>query len=321
MNKYRMKKWLPEELEEIPCDFCGSREVRIEFRRADGMRVSECAVCGLGYLNPRPRADLIQRFYEEDYFTGVAFDTWDSGLKLNLDPSKSGLEEKEKTLPRSVEIVAHKFGGFQNKDVLEIGCATGDLLFKIKNEGGRARGLEISDFASRFARQRGLDVKTGTIDDFASRNPEAFDILIALEVIEHVLSPTEFMKFSAQLLRPNGLLVMSTPNYRCAKRFGKEWFGFNASFEHIYFLSIEILKEISIKRMLELEWWETSTYSGGPIRSGGFLDGKVKNIAEFCFVVKNIGFLNIVRNIHRGLNSYNQLGIGHTIFAVFRKKT
>ena len=67
-----MKKWLPEELEEIPCDFCGARETAKQFIRKDGMRVVECAQCGLAYLNPRPKPEFITRFYDPDYFTGAA---------------------------------------------------------------------------------------------------------------------------------------------------------------------------------------------------------------------------------------------------------
>jgi len=311
-----MKKWLPEELGEIPCDFCGAREIAKQFIRKDGMRVGECAQCGLAYLNPRPKPEFITRFYDPDYFTGVAAERGEGGLKCNLVPTP--IEQKINS--RVMKIIDEKFGGFEEKDVIEIGCATGDLLIQMKDAGARVKGLEISDFAARYARKRGLDVKTVTIDDFASKNPESFDILFALEVIEHVLSPTQFMKFSAQLLRPKGLLVLSTPNYRCAKRFGNEWFGFNASFEHIYFFSIEILKEMGMQTMMELEYWETSTYSGGPIGSESFFGRKIRQILDFCFVVKNVGSYHIVKNVHRGLSSCNKFGIGHTMFAIFKKK-
>jgi SAM-dependent methyltransferase len=314
-NKYNMKKWLPEELEEIPCDFCGTREVANQFIRKDGMRVVECAQCGLAYLNPRPKPEFIPKFYEADYFTGAAAERGEGGLKCNLGPTPID----QKTDSRVMEIINEKFGGFEGKDVLEIGCATGDLLIQIKDAGARVRGLEISDFASDIARKRGLDVSTGTIESFVKGNKEIFDIVLVLEVIEHVLSPKRFIEDVSKIVKPGGVLLLSTPNYASAKRFRNEWLGFNMSFEHIYFYSVDLLMEMMSKEGLTLEYSESSKHLGAS-QECGFLERQIERLRTIFFFIGEVGLLRTFSALfwrHKGNYSY---ALGHTIIMGFGKK-
>lgn len=312
-----MKKWLPEELEEIPCDFCGSREVSREFMRVDGMRVIECAKCGLAYLNPRPKPEFIPKLYEADYFTGAAAERGEGGLACNLDPKTERQPTDE--VPRLIAIVNKRFGGFGGKDVLEIGCAIGDLLLRINNDGARAQGLEISDFAAEVARKRGLDVTTGTVEDFVKGNEEKFDIVLALEVIEHVLSPTRFFEHASRLLKPGGLLLISTPNYACVKRFDRAWLGLATSFEHIYFYSLPVLTKITARLNLQQTYVESSR-SMGASQAATSARRQIERIKTILYLWKNLGFVNTVRALGTASKGYYPYAIGHTLFVVLRKE-
>ncbi len=314
-----MKKWLSEELEEIPCDFCGSSGVARQFIRADGMRVVECAVCGLAYLNPRPKPDFIKKFYQKDYFTGEAVNRGEGGIKCNLDIHPLSQTDNKKDLPRAIEIVKEKFGGLQGKDVLEIGCATGDLLLEMKIEGACVKGLEISEFATKIARKRGLDVTVGTIEDYVSDHCECFDILVAFEVIEHVFSPVRFIQNASKLMRQGGLLLLSTPNYACVNRFGKDWFGFNASFEHIYFLSIDVLTKIATQSGFVNKYWETSHYLGWAKCSSVFVNRQFQRLLNFFFIIKEHGFLKAVKFIRLNSSNLSLYRNGHSILLILIK--
>jgi 2-polyprenyl-3-methyl-5-hydroxy-6-metoxy-1,4-benzoquinol methylase len=309
---------MPEELEEVPCDFCGSRGISYEFIRADGMNVVECAVCGLAYLNPRPRPELISRFYEKDYFTGESVDRGEGGLRLNLDMSSSESVERSEDIPRAIGIINEQFGGLQDKDVLEIGCATGELLSEMKKAGARTKGLEISDFAADIARKRGLDVTTGTIEDCAADYPNRFDIVMAFEVIEHVLSPTLFLKNCAEIVRPGGLLMLSTPNYACAKRFGKDWLGFKTSFEHIYFFSLNLLTRMASKAGLFLKYIESSKYLGGT-RALNFPNRQIERLKTLFFFIKEIGLHKTINAIFARSEGHYPYDLGHAMLTVFKK--
>lgn len=316
-----MRKWLPEELEEIPCDFCGSWEVVREFRRADDMRVVECAACGLAYLNPRPKPEFIRRFYEADYFTGAAAERGDGGLRCNINQDALQLEMGQKTKPRPIAVINEKFGGFKDKDVLEIGCATGDLLQQFKNAGARVKGLEMSDFAANIARRRGLNVATGTIEEFVQGNEQTFDVVIALEVIEHVLSPTRFISSVARVLKTGGLLVLSTPNYACTKRFGDGWIGFNASFEHIFFYSSDFLIKTMNKEEYCLSYIESSKFLGAswPINSN-ILKQYSERLKTIYLFIKEIGVMRTIAGMMTRVNGYYRHGLGHALFLVFENR-
>lgn len=310
-----MKKWLPEELITVCCDSCGSTGSSSEFVRADGMLVVECANCGLAYLNPRPRPEFISKFYDSDYFTGAAAARGEGGL--TCDVHSFGGDQPH--LPRPIVIVNARYGGFQNKDVLEVGCATGDLLLEVKKVGARAKGVELSDFAAEIARKRNIDVKTGTIEDIAATHNQ-FDVVMALEVIEHVLSPTQFLANIAQVVRPGGVFLVSTPNYACARRFGNAWFGFNASFEHIYFYSLPVLKTMARDAGFALDYWETLTIMGGPDHSSSFFRLQIERIRNFLYFIKEIGVYRTIKAVLKRQSGYYPYGAGHTLVAAFIKR-
>lgn len=314
-----MKKWSSEELIAVCCDNCGSAEHSLEFVRADGMLVVECANCGLAYLNPRPRPGYIAKFYEADYFTGAAAQRGEGGLTCAVHSIARRPTADQAHLPRPIEIIKARYGGFQSRDVLEVGCATGDLLLEVKNAGARAKGVELSDFAAQIARKRSLDVKTGTIENIAATRDQ-FDVVMAFEVIEHVLSPTQFLATVARVVRPGGIFLVSTPNYACAKRFGSAWYGFNASFEHLYFYSLPVLAAMTRDAGFRLDYWETSTTMGGPDHSASFARLQVERMRNLLFFIKEIGIYRTIRAVLRRKSGYYPYGAGHTLVIVFKKQ-
>jgi SAM-dependent methyltransferase len=314
-----MKKWRSEELMSVCCDFCGNGGNPAKYVRADGMQVAECTECGLAYLNPRPKPEFISDFYDKDYFTGAAAARGEGGLTCDINAVGQSQTGEQPHPPRPVEIVRARYGGFQGKDVLEVGCATGELLLEVKNAGARVNGVELSDFAAEIARKRALDVMTGTIEDIVSTQKQ-FDVVMAFEVIEHVLSPTRFLADIARVLRPGGVFLVSTPNYACARRFGTAWYGFNASFEHIYFYSLAVLRAMAEKKGLALDYWETSTITGGPDYSASFFRLQIERLRNLLFFIKEIGVCRTVRAVLRKKSGYYPYGAGHTLVAVFKRQ-
>ncbi len=311
--------WNPDELEKVPCDSCGGREARQSFVRADGMLVVECAVCGLAYLSPRPLADFISRFYEADYFTGVRADEGVGGLRCNVSAGPTEVSEEAKSIPRVVEIINEKFGGFQKKSILEIGCATGDLLALLKSQGASVKGLEISEFAADVARQRGLDVSTGRIEEYVKSTSQRFDIVIGMEVIEHVTSPLRFLDHVSELLREGGLLVLSTPNYLCTKRYREEWFGFQTSFEHLYYFSLPVLSRLARDAGLSVAYSESSRFLGDcRNNSSNRLARRYQRLKKLLEIVNEIGLLGTMGEIGNMRRGFLASAIGHQLVVVFQ---
>jgi len=94
--------------------------------------------------------------------------------------------------------------------ILEIGCATGDVLAELVGEYPVVHGIELSEAACAVARARGLDVFCGTLEEY--RTDQQYDVVFMSHVIEHVLDPVATVAIIERLLAPGGVLYLETPN-------------------------------------------------------------------------------------------------------------
>jgi 2-polyprenyl-6-hydroxyphenyl methylase/3-demethylubiquinone-9 3-methyltransferase len=104
-----------------------------------------------------------------------------------------------------------------NASILDIGCGGGIATEALARENFAVTGMDASAEAIGVARahaaEAGLDIhyKIGLADDALSAGL-SFDAITALEIIEHVPDQADFMRSLASLLRPQGLLFVSTIN-------------------------------------------------------------------------------------------------------------
>jgi SAM-dependent methyltransferase len=85
--------------------------------------------------------------------------------------------------------------------------------------------VEPSPRAAELATARGIEVHCGTLDD-APFGEASFDLVIFNHSLEHIPRPADALHTAAQLLRPDGRLVVAVPNFGCWQRrfFGTSWF-------------------------------------------------------------------------------------------------
>ena len=102
---------------------------------------------------------------------------------------------------------------------LDIGCGGGLSSVALARMGALVTGIDPGsralDAAREAAKKRDLSVNffCGTLDEFdPSDNEPAFDLVLCLELLEHVPRPGELVQAAAHHLRPGGLLVLSTLN-------------------------------------------------------------------------------------------------------------
>jgi 2-polyprenyl-3-methyl-5-hydroxy-6-metoxy-1,4-benzoquinol methylase len=92
--------------------------------------------------------------------------------------------------------------------ILELGCGRGMILQELRDCD--AIGVEIDEREAAIASAKELDVRVGHAGYYdASRE---FDVVIASEVIEHMLEPQSLLENAARHLRAGGMLVLTTPN-------------------------------------------------------------------------------------------------------------
>ena len=95
--------------------------------------------------------------------------------------------------------------------LLDVGCGSGGWIEFMKRQGWDVSGIDIDEKAVDAARKRGLDVASGNFPE--AKYPEAgFDAVTMSHVIEHLHNVDEYLKECKRILKPNGKLVLITPN-------------------------------------------------------------------------------------------------------------
>jgi SAM-dependent methyltransferase len=112
-------------------------------------------------------------------------------------------------------------------DLLEVGCGAGALLDELSHGGWRAIGIDSSERARQVA--QAIAAATGGKQRvLAAAEPDwsaRFDLICALEVLEHIEDDRRAMRQWADWLRPGGRLLISVPAHRRRWNAGDEWAG------------------------------------------------------------------------------------------------
>ena len=95
------------------------------------------------------------------------------------------------------------------RNILDIGCGSGLLVDMLVGEGYESTGLDFSAEAINFARthKRGVYV-CGAVNDIWAK----YDLIIMSHLLEHIDNPVRYLRQVAQLLKPDGLLLVEVPN-------------------------------------------------------------------------------------------------------------
>lgn len=104
-------------------------------------------------------------------------------------------------------------GDLRGKRILDLGASRGQLLARFG--GAETVGTEIDPSEIAHLRRRGVEVVEAYLDPAAPRLPfddDAFDVVLAGEIIEHMVDTQGFLAEIARVLRRGGSLVLSTPN-------------------------------------------------------------------------------------------------------------
>jgi 2-polyprenyl-3-methyl-5-hydroxy-6-metoxy-1,4-benzoquinol methylase len=221
----------------VPCNQCG-HEVTHGVHNVS--RLVRCVHCRLMFVNPRPAFEDLARQYESGYFQCPT-------------PTFGGYEDYDadrgeilRTFRRRMAALA-PLASRERPRLLDVGCATGIFLELVRDLGWHGEGIDISDYALGRARDKGLDVRRAT-SPASVHAPGSFDVITMWDLIEHVPDPTELLAECRNLLRPGGVIALSTPDAGslAARVLRRNWLGFRSIDEHLYFFTRE-----TMSRMLE----------------------------------------------------------------------
>ena len=105
-----------------------------------------------------------------------------------------------------------------DKQILDIGCGGGLLTEALADKGGLVTGIDISEdllhVADDHAKKANLDITyiCTTVENFSSNHNNAFDVITCMELLEHVPDPGSVINACMHLIKPGGLLFLSTIN-------------------------------------------------------------------------------------------------------------
>jgi 2-polyprenyl-3-methyl-5-hydroxy-6-metoxy-1,4-benzoquinol methylase len=182
------------------CLICDSAEpFRFVFSKGD-YRLVRCDRCNLVFQDPQPSDEVLAHSYYHDPDFSEAL----------LGPLREiTLERARDKLPLLRGIGAARPG----LRVLDVGCSSGAWLEVAASEGMKATGVELGEATAEGARRRGLDVRTGTLDEaFPEDSEERFDVITFWDVLEHLRDPRRELTLAAHLLAPGGLVAATFPN-------------------------------------------------------------------------------------------------------------
>lgn len=223
-----------DNFEYVECNLCGltsSDQVfkgkDIKYKKNGLFSVVKCKKCGLVYTNPRPVQKNISNYYPNEYWEMDGVDSVSNDIETKL----------KKFAHKFINKISYKMTvpPKQGGKILDIGCGDGTGLLKLKKEGWETYGVEISDLAAKYAREKGgLNVFTGTVEA-AEFDAEFFDGIILSHVVEHLYNPKSTLTEVNRILKKNGILIICLPNFSSveAKIFEKYWIGWDLP-RHLY---------------------------------------------------------------------------------------
>ncbi|MEI8176363.1 MAG: methyltransferase domain-containing protein [Candidatus Omnitrophota bacterium] len=228
---------------EVTCNLCGKDHYEVlykskEMPRPGGYRITEsaftmperivkCLGCGLAYVNPRKEPEEIHQDYRE------------------MVDEEYQAEEKGRRL--SARIILKRLRKFKRKGkLLDIGCATGLLLDEAAQQGWDPYGVELSKWSVDYAKTRfGINIYNGALDKAGFKH-NFFDAVVLQDSIEHLTDPKQTLMEIRRILKPDGVLCISTPNIDSfvSKILRGKWWGINQS--HLYYFTQKTLEQMLI---------------------------------------------------------------------------
>jgi SAM-dependent methyltransferase len=183
------------------CIICGRGEPFSPLYARDGFELVRCPGCGLVFQDPPPGDEVLAgAYYHDEEFARA----------LDGELRTVAIENAR----RRLALLRRAGGVGPGARVLDVGAASGAWLEVALSAGAReAIGVEIGAAMSAGARERGLDVRTGTLAEVIDGLGDSrFDLITFWDVLEHLRDPRRELGLARGLLAPGGRVAATFPN-------------------------------------------------------------------------------------------------------------
>ena len=226
-------------VEHVACDFCGTAESDAVVSQTDFVHrtteeiftIVRCRSCGLHYLNPRPTAAEIGRYYTERYpfhlargtlrrFAADCAERAANGRLYRLFALVPALTRRlsAHVRPPIDDPVRRHLPADRRARILDIGCGSGAVAHFWGRRGALLGyreiadvcGVEVDDEARAALAATGVTAYRDIVD---VPQELRFDVIRMNWSLEHVHSPSRYFRFIADRLSAYGKAVVAVPNY------------------------------------------------------------------------------------------------------------
>ena len=216
-------------LEPVSCYLCGSRDDEPLLDAEDDLtgkpgrfRFVRCRRCGLAYQNPRVPLAQIGAYYDDAYIAHRRSRPW--GLLTPLfERAMTKLDaEKDRLVSRYVALTGQSA-------VLDVGCATGTFLQRLRSRYGvSAAGVDFKDLSDAPSLD-GVEFHRGPFYE-ALLAAERFDRVTMWHFLEHDYDPVRSLQAARRVMKAGGTLIVEVPRLdsRTFRWFRNRWPGLQA---------------------------------------------------------------------------------------------
>jgi 2-polyprenyl-3-methyl-5-hydroxy-6-metoxy-1,4-benzoquinol methylase len=251
---------LSPEFEKVACPFCGANDFSKLFDATDiyygapgVFTVARCNSCSLVMQNPRPRREKIAVYYSAGYEPHSMAESSE-----DIEKMVAGQEG------RCVLLERHARKG----RALDIGSGDGRFLLCLKRRGWDVKGCELIERMAEYQRTK-LGIETKACDLIAASYPaEHFDAITLWSVLEHLYDPFDTLVEIRRIMKPDGTLIISVPNFDSLERkiFRERWYPLSVPY-HIFHFTPKTLGRFVEKAGLKVEKVYYATTATGVLRS------------------------------------------------------
>ena len=185
------------------CPACDMLSIR-RFASIRYISYEQCDSCGFVFANPAPPTAVVSDFYNSDFYNNYR----------TLEETRIG-EEPYFSISAYTDPV--RLAGWLKCDksasILDFGCGPGSFVALLRDKFGfeNVEGLELNKKSASIALRHYALKLASDINDLKHRQ---YDVVLLFEVIEHITKPDEVLSLCSSLLRPGGLLFITTPSVR-----------------------------------------------------------------------------------------------------------
>ena len=197
----------------------------------------KCSSCGLMFVPILASSRELMRSYTGGWFKSFRRKLFGGLRKFEAWGQYGEFMQKAYKIQSTIQNIV---GDKKQINILDIGCNKGFLLSACIEKGWNVYGIELvgellTPFKNKY-KDAAQNIHTGRFEDVYHKfNKDYFDVITAIDVVEHFENPFESIRNIKQLLKPNGYFIVQTPDgdTSLSKKEGINW-GALKPMEHLF---------------------------------------------------------------------------------------